>query len=130
MPCSHEPVRDELVLDADELAPKAARRFVADAAAGCAAEVVADAQLLVSELVSNVVRHTRRKRLTVMAETTPDGVLRVEVRHGGKGFLPSLRRRAADRVSGWGLEIVDRVARAWGVANGNEATIWFEVAAQ
>lgn len=127
MTCSHPPVREQLSLRSDERAPAAARRFVREAVAGCDPEIAADAELLVSELVSNVVRHTKRNELTVSAETLGDGTFRVEVAHEGRGFLPQIRQRSKARISGWGLEIVDQLASRWGARSAPHAAVWFEL---
>ncbi len=128
MPCTFPPVWESTTLAGDDTAPAAARRFVAEAAAGCPDEVVEDARLLVSELASNVVRHGGRSRLTIRVGVTDEQGVRVEVANHGGSFRPRLRRRRLeDQVSGWGLEIVDRLATRWGVEEGPPTVVWFEL---
>ncbi len=128
MTCTFPPVWEETTLAGDDAAPAAARRFVEAAAAGCPEDVVADARLLVSELASNVVRHGGRSRLTVRVAVTDDGGVRVEVASkGNRGVTFRRHRHAQDQMSGWGLEIVDRLATNWGVQGGSPAVVWFEV---
>lgn len=87
------------------------------------------AALLVSELVTNVLRHaTGPIGLRLVAPAAHDGVLRVEV----SDPLPELPRERAARPedeSGRGLRLVASAARRWG-ASPKEAgkTVWFELA--
>jgi anti-sigma regulatory factor (Ser/Thr protein kinase) len=89
-----------------------------------------DAQLLVSELVSNSVRHAglgRDDRIRVTADWTGDR-LRVHVRDGGRPRRASpvagSIRPAPRAESGWGLYLVDRLASRWGTTAGG---YWFEL---
>jgi anti-sigma regulatory factor (Ser/Thr protein kinase) len=107
-----------------------ARRFVRETAAPTAPrQVLDDAMLLTSELVTNAVRHAGGSaddpiELTVSVD--PD-VLRVSVRDRGPGFDPSeLPVRAED--GGWGLDLVRRLSSRWGVARVDHGTdVWFEI---
>jgi serine/threonine-protein kinase RsbW len=86
-----------------------------------------DVRLLVSELVSNSVRHAGQPagapvRLRAAAV---DGVVRVEVHDHGHGRV---RRRAADGTGGFGLCLVERLAARWGVSHVDGTCVWFELA--
>jgi anti-sigma regulatory factor (Ser/Thr protein kinase) len=91
-----------------------------------------DVRLLVSEIVTNAVRHAGLPhgdpiRLVIAAE---NGVLRVEVHDRGAGFRPHLVKPEPDPEggSGWGLFLVDELADRWGVEGSVPGTrIWFEV---
>jgi anti-sigma regulatory factor (Ser/Thr protein kinase) len=89
-----------------------------------------DAQLAVSELVTNSVRH---------AGLAPDDLIRitvdwsgarlkVHVRDGRRGGRPAVVsgsiRPAPGAESGWGLYLVDRVASRWGTS---AEGYWFEL---
>jgi anti-sigma regulatory factor (Ser/Thr protein kinase) len=93
------------------------------------AEFRDDARLLVSELVSNSVRHARQQpgaplRIRAFAA---DGIVRVEVEDRGRG---AVRRRSADpRTGGFGLELVELVAARWGVNHEHSTRVWFVLAA-
>ncbi len=130
MTCRDAPAITEITLPADDRAPSRARRFVANAARDCLQSLVEDATLMVSELVSNVVRHSRHRDFRLRVGTTEDGTLRVEVVDPGRGFRPRFRNAEAERASGWGLEIVDRLSTRWGVMGRRPTTVWFELAAQ
>jgi anti-sigma regulatory factor (Ser/Thr protein kinase) len=91
--------------------------------------VLDDARLLVSELVTNSVRHAGvadRVGLEVVAR--PDG-MRVEVIDSGAGFEPRARDDDMDRIGGWGLHLVERIAARWGVEGRRPTRVWFELAA-
>jgi PAS domain S-box-containing protein len=87
-------------------------------------------QLLVSEVVTNAVRHGGARqgehvdlRIGVLADQ-----VRLEVRDPGPGFhdiSPALPE--ADQGGGYGLYLVDLYSSEWGV-NGTEGTcVWFEL---
>jgi anti-sigma regulatory factor (Ser/Thr protein kinase) len=88
-----------------------------------------DAQLLLSELVTNAVRHGDHAGRSVEVTVTADeGVMRVEVRNLGAGFDPSsLPTPSPDRAGGWGLHLVAALAHRWGVGEVPETLVWFEI---
>jgi serine/threonine-protein kinase RsbW len=90
---------------------------------------VEDVKLLVSELVTNAVRHPRHNgQIEVKLELTRARV-RVEVCDPGDGFRkPRIGTPAPDALGGRGLLIVDRVASRWGVSPGRPTRVWFELA--
>lgn len=93
-------------------------------------ELIDDAQLLTSEIVTNVVRHARldsTDSLGLSVDVSPDR-LRVEVADGGPGFdQASLVEPSADAMAGWGLFLVGRLADRWGVARDDPNVVWFEL---
>ena len=120
-----EPFEFELPRDVD--APAVARRLLADWFAPVLGEgTVAAARLLVSELVTNAVRHGRGK-ITLRARLSEDR-LGVEVVDEGTGFDREVRERDFDRIGagGWGLSIVDTESARWGVGEGT-SRVWFEL---
>jgi anti-sigma regulatory factor (Ser/Thr protein kinase) len=90
------------------------REFVAHTlrAWGRVSEVSEQAQLVTSELVTNVVKHAGGARASVALHRHPTRlVIAVEdERHA----LPRLDRTAVDAESGRGLHLVDSVAHRWG----------------
>ena len=80
-----------------------------------------DAELLLSELVSNAVKYGGEGDLSVILERD-DGRFRTEVVDQGDGFIAPLRDRGdVDMPGGWGLS--DR----WGAHQGS-THVWFEFA--
>jgi anti-sigma regulatory factor (Ser/Thr protein kinase) len=92
-------------------------------------ELMGDVRLLVSELVTNSVRHSKAP-LTDQVEMDvwiDSETIRVEVRDSGDGF--DLRPRDKDRTTpgGWGLFLVQRLTDRWGVACNHVTRVWFEI---
>ena len=82
-------------------------------------------RLLVSEMVSNSIRHAQGSRSVDVRVWLERRSLRLEVEDRGPGFRPA---RAVPRpTGGWGLVIVDRLARRWGVRSGPKTTVWLEL---
>ena len=88
-----------------------------------------DLRLLVTEVVTNGVRHgSERGPVTVFVGVRDDRV-RVEVSDSGRGFNPpEAPMPRADGTGGWGLQLVDRVATSWGVDVQGTTCVWFELA--
>jgi anti-sigma regulatory factor (Ser/Thr protein kinase) len=89
-----------------------------------------DLRLLVSEVVTNSVRHAglRPSDSVAVHVTVAPGRVRAEVVDPGPGFEPPARGPSAGASSGWGLFLVDRVADRWGVDRTDGHTrVWFEI---
>lgn len=111
-------------------ASSAARRAVLAGGGAVPDAAREDILLLVTELVTNAVRH---------ADVGPDRSLRVEltrwlqkvrveVAHPGSGFEHNPEPPAPEATGGWGLVLVDRIADRWGITNGTRGTcVWFEL---
>jgi anti-sigma regulatory factor (Ser/Thr protein kinase) len=116
-----------LQLPRDGQAPTLARRAVAVAAVAEAlpSGVISDACLLTSELVTNSVRYGDGPVVRVRIDADERSGLRCAVLEDSAGFVPMAP--ALERVaSGWELQLVDRVADRWGVADGS-THVWFEL---
>jgi anti-sigma regulatory factor (Ser/Thr protein kinase) len=90
-----------------------------------------DVRLLVSELVTNAIRHAgARPGGVVEVDVSIVGarVVRVEVGDPGPGFQPQPRDDEMTRPGGWGLYLVDRIADRWGVIRNRMNRVWFELA--
>ena len=90
---------------------------------------IRDVRLLVSELVTNAVRHANLDTGDVieLVIELADAALRVEVRDPGGGFVPSAPSPDPTRPSGWGLYLVAELADRWGVDSEEETLVWFEL---
>jgi anti-sigma regulatory factor (Ser/Thr protein kinase) len=93
-------------------AAREARCEVRDLCRSHGADLVGDAELVVSELVTNAVRHGAGA-ITLVLDLLPDGV-RVAVADGGPG-APTVCDAEPERIDGRGIALVDRVGTAWGV---------------
>lgn len=107
-------------LDAPAAGRKFARNFLADIGADRRCQQVAE--LLTSELIANSVVHARtaaRLSVSVTGETA-----RIEVTDDGPGWPEP---RQPDDQGGYGLWMVDWLAREWGVSGtrGQGKTVWF-----
>jgi anti-sigma regulatory factor (Ser/Thr protein kinase) len=89
-----------------------------------------DIRLLVSELVTNSVRHSKvhPEDTVALDVAVDDDSIRVEVADRGDGFEPAPRDPTDNgKVGGWGLYLVDRIADRWGVACNGLTRVWFEI---
>jgi len=118
-----------LTLPLSMQAPATARRAVTQAGAGLGSTALDNVCLLVSELVTNAVRHADLEAddSVDLEVVVYDERVRVEVFDSGPGFVPATPTPNPDEPSGWGLLIVDRVADRWGVSTGPGTRVWFEL---
>ena len=111
--------------------PKAvgdARTAVLEHAPDLPSGTMEDLQLLVSEVVTNAVRHGGAgdgRPITLRLLLDPDSLLRVEVTDDGPGFEQHAPVPRSD--GGWGLLFVDRLAQRWGVDRNEHTRVWFEM---
>lgn len=91
--------------------------------------MLADVLLLVTELVTNAVRHAQvgpERSVEVEMRRWPQR-RRVDVVDPGSGFA-RVRPRSRTDDGGWGLLLVDRLATRWGVGREASGTrVWFEI---
>jgi serine/threonine-protein kinase RsbW len=90
-----------------------------------------DAELLVSEMFGNSIRHSRSgdpgETITV-AVTTGMGIVRVEVTDLSGPGTPALRSATGDSEDGRGLGLVALLAARWGWRwRGIRTVTWFEL---
>jgi anti-sigma regulatory factor (Ser/Thr protein kinase) len=111
-------------------APALARRAVDRFAEGLPYVVRDDLRLLVSEVVTNSVRHARMNgdevvhlQLTDLGER-----VRVDVVDPGEGFDAPADPVPDGIGGGFGLYLVRRTAERWGVVRNGLTRVWFELA--
>jgi anti-sigma regulatory factor (Ser/Thr protein kinase) len=78
-------------------------------------ELADEAQLCVSELVSNVITHVGPGTPATLAVSMQGTRLRIEVHDPDPCALPTLRDASTDSEEGRGMALVDAVADRWGV---------------
>jgi serine/threonine-protein kinase RsbW len=109
-------------------APKTARAVVEEwMPDGVDPALLHDAQLLVTELVANCVRHADvpdGAPIDVTAGTT-DALIWFQVADAGRSR--SVQRRAPRPGGGMGLNLLNNVASRWGVAYDGGTSVWFEL---
>jgi anti-sigma regulatory factor (Ser/Thr protein kinase) len=119
----------------------ARRRLIADLAdAGVFETTACDAGLVLSELISNALRHaTPLPGATVRTAWRLDGdCLEIAVSDGGGPTVPAVNKPGSSAIGGRGLGIVDRLSLRWGVSTSRdgdgetdgrgETTVWAELA--
>ncbi|MCW2999637.1 MAG: ATP-binding protein [Solirubrobacterales bacterium] len=123
----------DIRLPAEGRGVQKARNLVDASGLTLPADIRDDLRLLISEVMTNAVRHgapaaepsgaTIRVRIGLEQER-----VRVEVHDPGTGFEPSPRGPGSDLGSGWGVHFVDQLAHRWG--SGHDAgawVVWFEL---
>jgi anti-sigma regulatory factor (Ser/Thr protein kinase) len=101
----------------------AARHYARDALSALAAEPRDAAELMVSELATNSVKHADSS-FTVVIDQSPTSVS-VEVHDTGAGH-PRLRHPGPWEPVGRGLLIVEEMSSAWGVNESDDGkVVWF-----
>ena len=90
-------------------------------------ELAGDVLTVVSELVTNSVRHATRSEATVLwlsAERDGDGV-RLAIHDDGTGgsVEPRPPEISGDRIGGFGLQLVASLATTWGVERDERGTL-------
>ena len=121
----------QIEFQADLEAPAKARRDCTARTQGVVSrEVSATACLLVSELVTNTVRHGDCQpddTVEVLIDRDPD-CLRIAVcQRTAIGSLRVATNRGIQE-GGWGLKLVDELAQEWGVDD-DPNCVWFKLAA-
>lgn len=115
-------------LPADPRAAGSARRSVEALASYFDVTVVEELELLVSELVTNSLRHGNlRPGSSVDLLVTAGSVVHVEVSDPGHGFAKEPAAGRERDLSGWGLYLVDRIADRWGASGDGKTRVWFEI---
>ena len=106
----------------------AARLALSDLDSHLDASIAFDVRLLVSELVTNSVKHARVSEddSILLGVNIHDDVVRIEVRDSGPGFEPPVAAPPDDADEGWGLFLVEQLADEWGVDKDRQA-VWFAI---
>lgn len=117
----------DVALPSNAKAPGIARQVLRRFRSELPDRVLEDAALLVSELVTNSVRHAATgpgSRIRLRVQQLPAGI-QVEVLDWGPGFRPGVARPQGE--GGFGLLLVRRLATRWGIERGDTTRVWFEI---
>ncbi|WP_040338658.1 ATP-binding protein [Candidatus Blastococcus massiliensis] len=107
---------------------RVARHVVTDLMrAWCAPHDVADAALLVTELVANVVDHVGGDASFTLEVTLAGSWLRIAV-VDGSSVVPVVQELSRDRTRGRGLQMVQAIADRWGCEERQGGKrVWFDL---
>ncbi len=117
-------------LASDTEAASRARAALAELEGALPPAVRQDLALLVSEVVTNAVRHAQVREdgpidLTVRVEADR---VRAEIADPGPGFEPTPAAPTLLQTHGWGLFLVGQLSSRWGVDRASRGTtVWFEI---
>ncbi|MGZ4202373.1 MAG: ATP-binding protein [Thermoleophilaceae bacterium] len=123
------PTQVKLRLSSGPEAVSLARHCLDDFQAELGHALFEDMRLLISEVMTNAVRH---------ASAAGDGTVTVELSVGtdlvracvtdpGPGFEATPREPGDDPGSGWGLFLVEQLSDRWGVELAGGTSVWFEI---
>ena len=126
------PVRRSLTVPGRPEQAAAARQFAARAL-GPRHPHAETAVLLVSELVTNSLRHSASSddggTITITVITSPGELVRVEVTDDGAATVPMVQPACGEDEAGRGMQLVSALASAWNCRReGSRTTTWFELA--
>ena len=133
-PLKDRPIELDLQLHAGATAPSYARALVGGLHDRVPEDVLDDVILLVSEVVTNCVRHAglgSGDTIQLKVRATPASI-RLDVVDHGRGFdpPPDVAEHDLREPGGWGLYIVDKLADRWGVERRQGSRVWFEIDAE
>src|SRR4051794_23261280 len=120
--------RQELELVAEPIAVRQARSWLSSVVGGFVPAMrLHELQLVFAEVVTNAVRHGAPGEIVRIATTPKPDYLCVQVTDEGAGLVPRPGAMASDEYGGFGLSIVKRLPRRWGVTREKGHTrVWFE----
>jgi anti-sigma regulatory factor (Ser/Thr protein kinase) len=120
--------RQELVVAAEPASVREARGWLSGLASGHVGEPrLPDLALVMTEVVTNAVRHGAQSGSLLLAATPKAEFLCVQVTDEGAGLVPRPGAMTSDENGGFGLFIVEQLTRRWGMTRENRRTrVWFE----
>jgi anti-sigma regulatory factor (Ser/Thr protein kinase) len=122
-------MRYEVDLARDPDSAAEARRALSEVSDHLTPRRLEDARLLVSELVTNAIRHAGlgAEQTIKLVLVAGERALRIEVCDPGQGFEMTEPAPDPARPSGWGLYLVRELSDRWGVERSVETRVWFEL---
>lgn len=116
-------------VDNSLLAAREARRRLRSLREWLQDETLDTVELLVSEVVTNSIRHAAIPpggKIALRAKRLPEGLL-IEVSNPGARFAKPVAS-SPRHGSGWGLFLLDQLAKSWGIRHKRGlTTVWFAV---
>jgi len=105
-----------------------ARRLLDELDAEIDADRLETARLLVTEVVTNAVRHVKRDGPIDLRIDVRGDALRIEVHDPGQGFVPRRRGPDAPLDGQWGPHFLEMLSDRWGIDSSDRTRVWFELA--
>jgi two-component sensor histidine kinase len=115
----------DIDLPRDTSAPAMARAAVRALSGTLDGDVLSDATLLISELISNSVKYGEGA-IELRVRTRGTHRVLVEVLDEGDSFEPGERRRSRFESGGFGLQLVEQLSSSWGI-HAAKTHVWFEI---
>jgi len=116
----------DVELESTAAAPARARGALEQIEGRISPDRMRDVRLLVSELVTNAVRHAGGEAVRLVVDLR-GSLLRIEVHDPGHGFEVKQPSDDPLRASGWGLVLVEELADRWGIDHHPRTRVWFEM---
>jgi anti-sigma regulatory factor (Ser/Thr protein kinase) len=104
-----------------------ARRAIGDLAATLPAQTLQELKLLVTEMVTNSVKHADGEGPIGLELRVGTGAVLIAVTDSGHGFEPLAPDPDPDAEAGRGLFIIDALADRWGVDRAHGTRVWAEL---
>ena len=119
----------DLRLTVGPMAPGDARHALDELTTVVDRDRLDEIRLLVSELVTNSVRHAGmgHDEWIGLRVDLSEYAVRVEVADRGPGFRRGSPLPSMYQDSGWGLYLVEQIADRWGVSTDDGTCVWFEI---
>jgi len=116
------------VLAAEPVSVGAARAWLSAVAEGLVVRSRRGSlELVISEIFTNAIRHGGAGGEVLLAATPKAGYLCVQVTDEGAGFAPHPRALDSGEHGGFGLFLVERLTRRWGITReAGRTRAWFE----
>ncbi len=120
----HAQTLDLTLPTAPESVAEARTRVLAAVGPALVGAQVETLRLLVSEVVTNAIRHGASDE-PVEVHLSWNAEVRVDVVDHGDGFTPAPRAGGFDEPGGFGLYLIGRLADRWGVETNTGTRVWF-----
>lgn len=91
-------------------------------------DLVADTELIATELAANAFEHAQAPRLIRLGHDGSNGIVRVEVDDAAPDVLPQPGMSTLGEFRGRGLVLIKSMGAAWGVDRyADRKTVWAEI---
>jgi len=129
---TRSPLHVHATLPALPLSARAAREVMRPLEPSLHPDAWGNLQLLITELVTNGVRHGAQGEAIEIEATLERQTVTVRVRNraSGSGSLPEIVDQEAGVEGGLGLVLLDRLSNRWGMSAGDPVEVWFELDAE